>query len=60
MVDAMISNTIQGLTGRSNDSQAWDALFKYFNKSRGLSVPDVTKAVIHSMRLRPAHKAKQI
>jgi len=37
MVDAMISKTIQGLTGRSNDSQAWDALFKYFNKSRDLS-----------------------
>jgi len=36
-VDAMISNTIQGLTGRSSDSEAWDALFKYFNKNRGLS-----------------------
>jgi len=33
-VDAMISKTIQGLTGRSSDSQAWDALFKYFNKGR--------------------------
>lgn len=35
-VDAMISRTIQGLTGRSSDSQAWDALFKNFNKSRNL------------------------
>ncbi|MGB2863844.1 MAG: DUF362 domain-containing protein [Sedimentisphaerales bacterium] len=35
-VDAMISKVIQGLTGRPSDSQAWDALFKYFNKSRGL------------------------
>lgn len=36
-VDAMISKVIQGLTGRSSDSQAWDALFKHFNKSRGMS-----------------------
>ncbi|TSA54729.1 MAG: DUF362 domain-containing protein [Planctomycetaceae bacterium] len=35
-VDVMISKTIQGLTGRSSDSQAWDALFKYFNKSKDL------------------------
>jgi len=35
-VDAMLSKAIQGLTGRSSDSQAWDALFKYFNKSKGL------------------------
>jgi len=35
-VDVMISKTIQGLTGRSSDSQAWDALFKYFNKSKVL------------------------
>ena len=35
-VDAMISRAIQGLTGRPSDSQAWDALFKYFNKSRGM------------------------
>ena len=35
-VDAMISKAIQGLTGRPRDSQAWDALFKDFNKSKGL------------------------
>jgi hypothetical protein len=34
-VDAMISKAIQGLTGRSSDSQAWDALFEDFNKSKG-------------------------
>jgi len=34
-VDEMISKTIQGLTGRSSDSEAWDALFKNFNKSKG-------------------------
>jgi hypothetical protein len=36
IVDAMISKAIQGLTGRSSDSQAWDALFKDFNKNKGL------------------------
>jgi len=36
VVDAMISKSIQSLTGQSSDSQAWDALFKYFNKSKGL------------------------
>ena len=35
-VDAMLSKAIRGLTGRSSDSQAWDALFKDFNKSKGL------------------------
>ncbi len=35
-VDAMMSSTIKGLTGASSDSQAWDALFRHFNKSRGL------------------------
>jgi len=36
IVDVMVSKAIQNLTGRSSDSEAWDALFKYFNKSRGL------------------------
>ena len=36
IVDAMISKAVQSLTGQSSDSQAWDALFKDFNKSRGL------------------------
>ena len=35
-VDAMLSKTIQGLTGRPSDSEAWDALFKDFNKSKAL------------------------
>jgi len=34
-VDAMISKSIQQLTGQSSDSRAWDALFKYFNKTKG-------------------------
>jgi hypothetical protein len=32
-VDAMISKSLQQLTGRTSDSQAWDALFRYFNKT---------------------------
>jgi hypothetical protein len=35
-VDTMVSKAIQRLTGQSSDSQAWDALFKDFNKSKGL------------------------
>jgi hypothetical protein len=35
-VDAMLSKAIQGLSGRPSDSQAWDALFKDFNNSKGL------------------------
>jgi hypothetical protein len=35
-VDSMVSNAIQRLTGESSDSKAWDALFRYFNKSKGL------------------------
>jgi len=34
-VDAMISKAIQRLTSRPSDSEAWDALFKDFNKSKG-------------------------
>ncbi len=34
-VDAMISKSIQQLTGQKSDSQAWDALFKHFNKTKG-------------------------
>jgi uncharacterized protein (DUF362 family) len=34
-VDAMVSSAITGLTGKSSDSEAWDALFRYFNKTRG-------------------------
>ena len=34
-VDAMMSATIQGLTGESRDAVAWEALFRHFNKTRG-------------------------
>jgi uncharacterized protein (DUF362 family) len=34
-VDAMISKSIQQLTGQSSDSQAWDSLFKHFKKIKG-------------------------
>ena len=34
-VDAMISKSIQQLTGQSSDSLAWDALFKHYNKTQG-------------------------
>ena len=34
-VDAMVSSAIQGLTGKSTDAQAWDALFRHFNKTAG-------------------------
>jgi len=35
-VDAMVSSAITGLTGQASDSEAWNALFRHFNKSRGL------------------------
>lgn len=35
-VDVMISGAIRGLTGQTNDANAWDALFRHFNQSRGL------------------------
>jgi len=34
-VDTMVSSALQGLTGQSSDAQAWDALFRYFNKTHG-------------------------
>jgi len=34
-VDAMISAAIRRLTGAASDSAAWDALFRYFNKTKG-------------------------
>ncbi len=33
--DEMMSNAIRTLTGESSDAQAWDALFRYHNKTRG-------------------------
>ncbi|MFC1634231.1 DUF362 domain-containing protein [Planctomycetota bacterium] len=35
IVDSMVSEALQQLTGESNDAKAWEALFKYFNKSKG-------------------------
>jgi len=34
-VDLMVSRTIQTLTGRTSDLEAWDALFKHFNQAKG-------------------------
>lgn len=34
-VDTMVSEAVQQLTGESSDANAWEALFKYFNKSKG-------------------------
>jgi hypothetical protein len=36
IVDKMVSSALKGLTGQSSDAQAWDALFRYFNKTHGL------------------------
>jgi hypothetical protein len=33
-VDRMTSRVLQDLTGRKNDRQAWDALFRHFNETR--------------------------
>ena len=35
-VNDMTSRLLQGLTGRKNDKQAWDALFRNFNETRKL------------------------
>ncbi len=34
-VDKMVSSALKGLTGQASDAQAWDALFRYFNKTHG-------------------------
>jgi len=36
LVDGMNSHLLQGLTGRKNDKQAWDALFRSFNETHKL------------------------
>ncbi|GFZ33959.1 hypothetical protein CSC2_44850 [Clostridium zeae] len=33
LVDGMVSTSIQGLTKTSNDTDSWDAIFKYFNQN---------------------------
>jgi hypothetical protein len=35
IVHRMVSTTIQTLTGQSNDPNAWDAFFRYFNQTHG-------------------------
>ncbi len=35
VVRTMVSRAIRGLAGRNTDAEAWDALFRYFNSSRG-------------------------
>ncbi|MFQ6036860.1 MAG: hypothetical protein ACE5NM_13555, partial [Sedimentisphaerales bacterium] len=36
VVDYMLSESIQTLTGTSSDPNAWDALFRHFNQTKGL------------------------
>jgi len=35
VVRQMVARAIRGLAGKSTDAEAWDALFRYFNVSRG-------------------------
>ena len=37
VVDGMVSEVIQTLTGEPNDAAAWDALFRHFNQTKGRS-----------------------
>lgn len=34
-VDRMLSHALRNLTGAQNDAAAWDALFRYFNRTHG-------------------------
>ncbi len=34
-VDSMVSEAIRALTGAGSDGQAWDALFRYYNRTHG-------------------------
>jgi uncharacterized protein (DUF362 family) len=34
VINGMFSKSIQSLTGKTSDSEAWDALFKYFNQTK--------------------------
>ncbi len=36
VVDLMVSKVLQTLTGQPSDPEAWDALFKHLNRTRGL------------------------
>jgi hypothetical protein len=35
VIDGMISKAIRNLTGKTTDAEAWDAIFKYHNNTRG-------------------------
>jgi len=35
VIDQMLSQAIQSLTGTTSDSEAWDAIFKFHNNTRG-------------------------
>jgi len=35
VVDSMTSKSVRWLAGKPNDAEAWDALFKHFNRSHG-------------------------
>jgi len=37
VVDEMVSKSIQWLTGQTGDIQAWEAIFKYFNKTHNFN-----------------------
>jgi hypothetical protein len=48
-VDAMLSGALRHLTGATSDAQAWDALFRSFNKRRGngdIGYADATRETI--------------
>jgi len=42
-IDAMLSSSIQQLTGTKNDKKAWDALFAFFNKNHGKASQSYTQ-----------------
>jgi hypothetical protein len=35
VIDQMLSQAIQSITGKTSDSEAWDAIFKFHNNTRG-------------------------
>jgi hypothetical protein len=35
IVDSMLSRSLHSMSGKTNDSDAWDAIFKYFNANHG-------------------------
>jgi hypothetical protein len=35
VVDDMVSRSLRALTGQRNDTAAWDAIFRYFNRTHG-------------------------